>query len=95
MVNTIIDLCQKGNLRRKIFIALSKNINFALKLTQYIYLLTILFYRRDEIIEVLKYRYAEKLSSNLPIFGIDRNNLKEFTTTEKDFKRGQNRFPPN
>lgn len=51
--------------------------------------------RRDEIIEVLKHRYAEKYQANLPIFGIDKSNLKEFTTTEKDMKKGQNRFPPN
>lgn len=54
----------------------------------------ILPYRREEIIEVLKTRYIEKLQLNLPIFGIERANLKEFTTTEKDAKRGQNRFPP-
>lgn len=34
------------------------------------------------------------MNSNLPIFGIDKPNLKDFTTTEKDLKRGQNRFPP-
>jgi indole-3-glycerol phosphate synthase len=42
----------------------------------------------------LKHRFAEKINQNLPIFGIDKNNLKDFTTTEKDFKKGQNRFPP-
>ena len=30
----------------------------------------------------------------MPVFGVDRNNLSEFTTTEKDAKRGQSRFPP-
>ena len=35
------------------------------------------------------------MNSNLPIFGIDKANLKDFTTTEKDFKRGQNRFLPS
>ena len=30
----------------------------------------------------------------MPIFGIEKANLKEFTTTERDAKRGQNRFPP-
>jgi hypothetical protein len=50
--------------------------------------------KREEIIEILKGRYIEKLAVNLPIFGIERQNLKEFTTTERDAKRGQNRFPP-
>jgi hypothetical protein len=36
----------------------------------------------------LKHRFAEKINQNLPIFGIDKNNLKDFTTTEKDFKKG-------
>lgn len=44
--------------------------------------------------DVLKTRFAEKQNANLPIFGIDKNHLKDFTTTEKDMKRGQNRFPP-
>lgn len=44
--------------------------------------------RRDEIIDIIKTRFAEKLSLNLPIFGIERPNLKEFTTTERDAKRG-------
>jgi len=51
-------------------------------------------YRREEVIEILKNRFLEKLQLNLPIYGIERPNLKEFTTTEKDAKRGQNRFPP-
>ena len=51
-------------------------------------------YRREEIIEVLKHRYAEKLQDNLPIFGIDKSSLTDFTTTEKDMKRMVSRFPP-
>jgi hypothetical protein len=43
--------------------------------------------RRDEIVEILKIRYAEKQQDNLPIFGIDKGNLQDFTTTEKDMKR--------
>jgi hypothetical protein len=44
--------------------------------------------RRDEIIDVVKQRFVEKLSVNLPVFGIEKPHLKEFTTTEKDAKRG-------
>lgn len=34
------------------------------------------------------------MKSNLPIFGIAKDKLLEFTTLEKDFKRGLSRFPP-
>jgi indole-3-glycerol phosphate synthase len=50
--------------------------------------------RRDDIIDVLKQRFAEKMNANVPIFGIEKKDLKEFTTTEKDMRKGQNRFPP-
>lgn len=43
----------------------------------------------------MKTRFAEKMNANLPIYGIDKGNLKDFTTTEKDFKKGQNRYPPS
>jgi len=29
----------------------------------------------------------------LPIFGIQKGNLRDYTTTEKDMKKGQTRFP--
>lgn len=51
--------------------------------------------RRDEILEILKLRFIEKFKANLPIFGIPKINLRDFTTTEKDMKRGQSRFPPD
>ncbi len=51
--------------------------------------------RRDEIITILKNHFAEKNGINLPIFGVDHQNLSQFTTTEKDVKRGLTRFPPN
>lgn len=34
------------------------------------------------------------MKDNLPVFGIDKNSLTDFTTTEKDMKRGTNKFPP-
>lgn len=52
-------------------------------------------YRREEIIETLKLRFVEKHNHNLPIFGIEKPNLNDFTTTEKDMKRGVSRFPPS
>lgn len=51
-------------------------------------------YRREEIIDILKTLFAEKMKDNLSIFGIDKSSLTDFTTTEKDMKRGVNKFPP-
>jgi len=34
------------------------------------------------------------MQDNLPIFGIDKKDLRDFTTTEKDMKRMTSRFPP-
>ena len=51
--------------------------------------------RRTEIIDIIKRRYAEKFMENLPIYGIDKEKLVEFTTTEKDMKRMVTRFPPS
>lgn len=50
--------------------------------------------RREEIIRVLKEHFAARNGINLPIFGVEKSTLQEFTTTEKDVKRGQSRFPP-
>jgi hypothetical protein len=46
------------------------------------------------VIQILQSRYAELTSSNLKIFHIyNEKNLKGFTTTEVDKKRGTSRFP--
>ena len=45
--------------------------------------------------DILKLKYVERLKANLPIYGIPKINLRDFTTTEKDMKRGQSRFPPD
>mgnify|MGYP003340512854 CR=1 FL=1 len=50
--------------------------------------------RRDEIINILKTHFAETNGINLPIFGAPATNLSQFTTTEKDSKRGISKFPP-
>ena len=50
---------------------------------------------KDEIINVLKVVYIMKTNGeNLPIFGISKTSLQEFTTTEKDKAKGRSRFPP-
>jgi hypothetical protein len=51
--------------------------------------------KRDEIITILKNHFAERNGINLPIFGVESTNLQAFTTTEKDMKKGQSRFPPS
>jgi len=50
--------------------------------------------RRDEIITLLKTTFAERNGINLPIYGVPKSNLSEFTTTEKDKNRGTSKFPP-
>jgi hypothetical protein len=45
------------------------------------------------VIEILKLRYLDLRKQNLPIFGISKPNLRDYTTTEKDMKRGQSRMP--
>lgn len=45
---------------------------------------------------MLQKRYAEIKKQNLKIFHIyNEKNLKGFTTTENDMKRGNSRFPPS
>jgi hypothetical protein len=50
--------------------------------------------RRDEIITLLKQRFAHYKQYNLPVYGIQNTNLRDYTTTEKDAKRGVSRMPP-
>jgi len=49
--------------------------------------------KRDDVIDILKLRYLEMKRENLPIFGINKSTLKDYTTTEKDMKKGQTRYP--
>ena len=48
---------------------------------------------RDEIIQSLKMAFISLMKSNLPIYGIDTKDLKNFTTTEKDKIKGKSRIP--
>lgn len=63
-------------------------LNMTTDLSQRGILVSVTMIRRDEIMEVIKYRYAEKQKANLPIFGIKSQNLRGVTTTEKDMKKG-------
>ena len=51
--------------------------------------------KRDEIIAILKLVYFGATQKNLPIFDIPEGHLRGFTSTEKDRKRGVDRFPPD
>ena len=50
--------------------------------------------KRSEILGILKYRYADYMNENLPIYGIQSERTNLFHTLEKDFKRGVSKFPP-
>lgn len=49
--------------------------------------------RRDDIVMLLKQLYLIEFKQNCPVFHINSKNLKDFTTTEKDWKRDISRFP--
>ena len=51
--------------------------------------------KREDIIAILKQRFLDLNRANLPIFGINKNNLRDFTTTEKDMKKQSSRYPPD
>jgi hypothetical protein len=50
--------------------------------------------RRDEVLDVIKRLYIAKINKNVPIYCVTAKDLKDFTTTEKDMKKGENRYPP-
>lgn len=49
--------------------------------------------RRDEFVLVIRWAYKKLAGKPLPVFGVKFKNLKEFTTTKKDRKRGLTRMP--
>jgi hypothetical protein len=54
----------------------------------------IAFYRRDEFVILIRHAYRKLTGGRpLPVYGVKFKNLKEFTTTKKDRKRGINRIP--
>ena len=53
-----------------------------------------LFVRREEIMDVLKRVFHFSKKQNCPVYHVTSSNLKDYTTTEKDMKKGSSRFPP-
>mgnify|MGYP003344266741 CR=1 FL=1 len=43
--------------------------------------------------EVIKKAFIQIHNKNVPIYGVQSKDLKDFTTTEKDIKKGISRFP--
>ena len=44
--------------------------------------------RREEIIRILSQAYFELTDEKIPIYGVKAKTMKEYTTTEKDAKKG-------
>ena len=51
-------------------------------------------FSRDKIIKVLKCLYGRHTTKNLPIYDIQEQNLRGYTTTEKNKKQSIDKFPP-
>ena len=50
--------------------------------------------RREEIIDVLKRCYYNLKQKNVPMFHVsEKKDLRDFSTTEKDMKKGISKFP--
>jgi hypothetical protein len=49
--------------------------------------------KRDDIIHVLKQLYIIKNKDNMPVYHINEKTLKNFVTTETDFKKGTSKIP--
>ena len=64
--------------------------------TVILFLTPILFNSRQDLINQLKFVYAELLKKNLKVFGITKSKtLIEYQTTENDAKNGNNKIPFN
>lgn len=48
---------------------------------------------RNEILDLIKKLYADKLKKNLPIFSPSQSDLDKFWTTEKEAEKGFTRMP--
>jgi hypothetical protein len=43
--------------------------------------------------DVIKRAYIKLNNKNLTIYGVESKDLRDYTTTEKDFNKGLSRFP--
>ena len=50
--------------------------------------------RREEIMDVIKRVYYNLKRENCPVHHVNSKDLKDYTTTEKDMKKGSSRHPP-
>lgn len=50
--------------------------------------------RRDKVIKILKCLYGMHTKKNLPIYDIQEQNLRGYTTTEKNKKQSIEKYPP-
>jgi len=48
---------------------------------------------RDEIMNVIKRCYIKIHNKNLPIYAVPTKDLRDYTTTEKDFKKNVSKHP--
>ena len=49
---------------------------------------------REELFEQLKSCYFNLMNANLPIYGVP-SKLKEYATSKKDIKQGNEKLPPD
>jgi len=49
--------------------------------------------RREDIINALKLAFISLTKTDLPIYGIQSKDLREYTTLEKDKEKGKSRIP--
>lgn len=51
------------------------------------------YIRRDEILKVICFAYKSVANKSIPIYGVKVENLKEYTTSKGDRKKGIRRVP--
>ena len=55
--------------------------------------LILVLFRREEFFTALKKVYYETCNDNLPIYGINAQKLKDYSTSKKDMKAGKEVVP--
>lgn len=52
--------------------------------------------RKEIVIDLIRRLFFIEWSGrNIPLFHVQNKDLEEYTTTERDFKKGKSRFPPH